>query len=114
MKKEFIKMIKNGPYNQYENRKLWEKGIYKNNKLNGPYKIYDCNGKLWEKGIYKNNKLNGPYKIYDCNGKLCEEGIYEIKQNKQIFNCNILYKTCLLILCIFVFFLFFYFVNNLY
>ena len=53
-------------------------GSIRNGKKDGPWVKYYDNGQLWEKGTYKNGKLeDGPWVEYHYNGKLGSKGTYK-------------------------------------
>ena len=71
-----------GPYEDYhDNGQLFQKGTYKDGKLNGPYEEYYDNGQLEGKGTFKDGVMDGPSEGYHYNGQLREKGT--LKDNEK-------------------------------
>lgn len=54
-----------------------EKGYYLNNRKEGEWIEYYCNGKMRNKLTYKNNILEGPATLYDTDGSVLKEGAFQ-------------------------------------
>lgn len=63
-------MIKDGLDEEfYFNGNLHISRNYKNELLDGEWKIFHSNGKLYELKNYKQNKLHGKYEVYSIDGE---------------------------------------------
>lgn len=68
--------MKNGLIKKYWNNGQFIECIYSNDKLNGPFKVYNASGRLYKKCFYINHKLNGTFKVYNTSGQLHLEYCY--------------------------------------
>jgi antitoxin component YwqK of YwqJK toxin-antitoxin module len=63
--------------NYFENGKIRDVLIYKDDKLEGKYSEYHPNGKLKSTGMYVNDKQTGLWMYYHPNGRLGSSGMYK-------------------------------------
>lgn len=75
---------KNGMHKEYdENNTLLGDFTYKNNILNGPYRLYEDNN-IVETGTYINGTKNGVFKTFSSEGLIQIEGLYLNDEQKGL------------------------------
>lgn len=61
----------------YKSKKIYIENLFKGGRKNGPSMAFrDSSGIPWSLHTYKNDTLNGPYKVWHENGNLRIEGQY--------------------------------------
>jgi len=88
---QFMDGIKNGFVKQFQNNILIEEGTFKDNLLEGEFKIFDLNGNLESTTVYKNGLKNGEKRIYWETGELGH--IYHYSQDQLIDTSYSYYRS---------------------
>ena len=73
--------VYSGRHGLYElfhgNGQLWERGYFKDGKLDGLWESFYENGQLWERGYFKDGEYDGLWEYYYENGQLKEKTNYK-------------------------------------
>ncbi|MHB8259160.1 MAG: toxin-antitoxin system YwqK family antitoxin [Bacteroidia bacterium] len=87
----WITFGKSKPNSCYQLTSKVEEGKYNDNKKNGIWKEYFCNGNTKNKITFQNGRPDGYAIMYHENGKISEEGIWKV--NKWVGNYKLYYDN---------------------